>query len=278
MIERGQGYEVDCFSVQDNAIQINETEVYVAFMDRFYNVAETAIMALAVGRSGHGPFSILGFVNGAVLELNGADPHLRATADSACIRNPPYLPAFVIEQEVTIPEGYADLGDRQLNEILSNTRYHSRRRHAHDDLQNQYRAARAFQSGSDVRDAPGGSRGRSVPAQPLELPIPSRPEARPRTESPSGPNVRQRTEPSAAKAPPPRGNRPAQVFDNLGYVINLDEPRQAHFTRLDLKAAKDPRLPRGMESQAIPKFEDLKRLRDPRLRALRVLPGRLGRV
>ena len=73
MIERGQGYEVDAklrFSVPDNAIQINETEVYVAFMDRFYNVAETAIMALAVCRPGHGPFSILGFVNGAVLELN----------------------------------------------------------------------------------------------------------------------------------------------------------------------------------------------------------------
>ena len=35
MIERGSGYEVDaklCYSV--NARQINETEVYVAFMDR----------------------------------------------------------------------------------------------------------------------------------------------------------------------------------------------------------------------------------------------------
>ena len=84
------------------------------------------------------------------------------------------LPAFVIEQEVSIPEGYADLGDRRLNEILSNTRYHIRRRHAHDDLQNQYRAARAFQSSSDVCDASGGSRARSVPAQPLEVPLPSR--------------------------------------------------------------------------------------------------------
>ena len=64
---------------------------------------------------------------------------------------------------MSIPEGYADLGDRQLNEILSNTRYHIRRRHAHDDLQNQYSTARAFQSSSDVRDAPGGTRGRFVP-------------------------------------------------------------------------------------------------------------------
>ena len=55
------------------------------------------------------------------------------------------LPEFVIEQEVSIPEGYADLGDRPLNEILSNTRYHIWRHHAHDGLQDQFSAARAFQ-------------------------------------------------------------------------------------------------------------------------------------
>ena len=131
MIERGSGYEVDaklCYSVRDNALQINDTEVYVAFMDRFYNVPETAIMALAVIRSGAGPFSILGFVNGAILELNSDPPIMMAQpltfaqqqvrhAFATC-RN---LPEFVIQQEVSIPEGYADLGDRQLNEILSNT-------------------------------------------------------------------------------------------------------------------------------------------------------------
>ena len=60
MIERGSGYEVDaklCHSVPDDARQIKETEVYVAFMERFYTVPETAIMALAVNRSGSGPFT-----------------------------------------------------------------------------------------------------------------------------------------------------------------------------------------------------------------------------
>ena len=85
----------------------------------------------------------------------------------------------MIKEELSIPEGYADLGDRQLNEILSNTRYHIRRRHAHDNVQDQFKVARAFESRTDVRDSPGGSRGRSVPAQPLTLPIPSRPKGTP---------------------------------------------------------------------------------------------------
>ena len=77
MIESGSGYEVDaelCYSVPNNALQINETEVYVAFMDRFYSVPETAIMALA----GSGPFSVLGFVNGAILELDSDPPIMMA--------------------------------------------------------------------------------------------------------------------------------------------------------------------------------------------------------
>ena len=135
---------------------------------------------------------ILGFVNGAVLELNSdpaimmahllmfVQPQIRHAFSMRCT-----LPEFVIEQESSIPEGYADLGDRQLNESLSNTRYHIRRRHAHDDLNDQCDAAPAFRSGSDVHDAVGGSRGRSVPVQPKEPP--TRPTARPRTESPTGP-------------------------------------------------------------------------------------------
>ena len=185
MIERGSGYEVDaklCYSVPDDASQINETEVYVAFMDRFYTVPETAIMALAVNRSGSGPFTILGFVNGAILQLDSDPPIMMArllTFADHQIRHAfatrSTLPQFVIQQELSIPEGYADLGDRQLNEILSNTRYHVRRRRAYDNVQDQFKVARAFESRSDVRDTPGGSRGRSVPAQPLTLPIPAGP-------------------------------------------------------------------------------------------------------
>ena len=147
-------------------------------------------MALASNRSGSGPFTILGFVNGAILELDSDPPIMMArllTFADHQIRHAfatrHTLPEFVIQQELSIPEGYADLGDRQLNEILSNTRYHVRRRHAYDNFQDQFKVAKAFESRSDVRDSPGGSRGRSVPAQLLTLPIPSRPKARPRTES-----------------------------------------------------------------------------------------------
>ena len=79
--------------------------------------------------------------------------------------------------------------------------------------------------------------------------------------------MRQRTQPTAAKAPLltaySTGNRSAQVYDSLGYVINSEQPRQPHFTRQDslewarLKAARDPCVPQAMENQAIPKFEDL---------------------
>ena len=263
-----------CYSVPDDAQQINETEVYVAFMDRFYTVPETAIIALAVNRSGSGPFTILGFVNGAIVELDLDPPIMMARLITFADRQVRHafatrrtLPKFVIQQELSIPEVYADLGDRQLNEILSNTRYHVRRRHACDNFQDQFKVAKAFESRSDVRDAPGRSRGRSVPAQPLTLPITSRPKARPRTESPSGPNVRQRVDQPPSQAPPLTSyatrNSTAHVFDNLGYEIDPGQPRQPHFTRLDslqwarLKAARDPRVPQGLESQAIPKFEDL---------------------
>ena len=133
-------------------------------------------------------------MNGATLELESDPPIMMARLITFADRQVRHafatrrtLPKFVIQQELSIPEGYADLGDRQLNEILSNTRYHVRRRHAYDNFQDQFKVAKAFESRSDVRDAPGESRGRSVPVQPLTLPIPSRPKARPRTEIPSGP-------------------------------------------------------------------------------------------
>ena len=69
MIEGGQGYEIDgkiCYSVPGNALRINEKEVYVAFMDRFYTAPETAIIALAACRSGASAFRVLGFVNRAI--------------------------------------------------------------------------------------------------------------------------------------------------------------------------------------------------------------------
>ena len=97
MIERGSGYEVDaklCYSVPDDAQQINETEVYVAFMDRFYTVPETAIMALAVNRSGSGPFTILGLrerrdtrVGFGPSDYDGSAPHICRSASPTCVRN-----------------------------------------------------------------------------------------------------------------------------------------------------------------------------------------------
>ena len=65
-------------------------------------------MAFAVNRSGSGPFSILGFVNGAILELDSDPPIMMARLltfaqqqvrhASATRRN---LSEFVIQQERT---------------------------------------------------------------------------------------------------------------------------------------------------------------------------------
>ena len=169
------------------------------------------------------------------------------------------LPEFVIHEELSIPEGYADLGDRQLNEILSKAHYHIRRRCARDSLHEQCDASRALRSTSDVRDTPGGSRGPSV--QPSEPP--TRPKARPRTESPSGPNVHQRTEAVPHKAPAmtayATGNPPAHddmVYDDLGYPIDPTHPRPDCFICLDgirwarMKVARDPCMQRGLEDRA----------------------------
>ena len=142
------------------------------------------------------------------------------------------LPVFVIEQEVSIPEGYADLGDRQLNEILSSTRYHIRRRHAFDDLQNQYSAARAFQSSSDVRDAPGGSRGRSVPVQPKEPPTLSQPLQRLRRSLPMPrKNGAARSSTTSATSPTPMSpDRPTSLAWTAcsGLAWRLPRIRECH--------------------------------------------------
>ena len=236
MITSGQGYEIDgklCYSAPDDVLKTTEKDIYVAFMDRCYSVQDTAIIALAVCRASN-PFGILGFVNGAVLELNSDPPIVMANLltfaqQQICHafstrRN---LPDFEIQEELSIPEGYAALGDRQLNEILSNTRYHIRRRYTHNSLHEQFDASRAFRSTSDVRDAPGGSRGRSMPVQPSEPP--TRPKARPRTESVSGPNVRQRPR-------TPRGTvRPGSevVYDNLGsQLTHAASARPLHLHQL----------------------------------------------
>ena len=123
MIEGGQGYEIDgkiCHSVPYNALRINEEEVYVAFMDRFYTVPETAIIVLAMCRSGASAFRIRGFVNGAILELNSDPAKMMAKLLTFAQRQIRHafstgtnLPEFLIEQDLSIPEGYADLGDRQ---------------------------------------------------------------------------------------------------------------------------------------------------------------------
>ena len=121
MIKRG--YDMDAklcyYSVPDNAPQINETEVYVAFvhgplLQRGRNSKH------GTGRMSFRARAILGFVNGAVLELNADPPIMMAqllTFAQQQVRHAfsmrRSLPEFVIE-EVSIPEGYADLGDRQL--------------------------------------------------------------------------------------------------------------------------------------------------------------------
>ena len=69
---------------------------------------------------------MLGFVNGAILELDSDPPIMMArllTFADHQIRHAfatrRTLPEFVIQQELSVPDPYADLGDRQLNEILT---------------------------------------------------------------------------------------------------------------------------------------------------------------
>ena len=71
------------------------------------------------------------FVNGAMLELN-SDPAIimaqlltfaqQQVRHAVSMRR--NLPEFVIEQELSIPAGYADLRDRQLNKIEQHTLPH----------------------------------------------------------------------------------------------------------------------------------------------------------
>ena len=66
------------------------------------------------------------------------------------------------------------------------------------------------------------------------------------------------------RPPEPSGPPPTTlVVDSRGNLIDPSQPRKPYFTRHDallwarLKASRDPRVPRGMEDRAIPKYGDL---------------------
>ena len=88
--------------------------------------------------------------------------------------------------------------------------------------------------------------------------IPIRPKARPRTESPSGPNMSKTLSHLLRRLrhslPMQRGAVRPRTSST---PMSPDRPTSDSLQWARLKAAKDPRVSHGMENQTIPKFENL---------------------
>ena len=289
MIEDRTGFESSakvCFSFPPEGVDLTLTNhCYVAFIDRFYKLDEAALLAFAVHRNDH-VLDILGF-SGRVLRPSGPAAQILARIvgffqDEVqyAVERGETVPELVIPagEELRIPEGLATLGDRQLNDLLVNTKF---ARDLPDAFKIRGRASYAFRGRSAQRPLPkarptsrtGSATGRSDS-------VPAKSKARPREASPMVSATRMRpTEPnypppgrdvpassSAAPMRPPEPSGPpptSLVVDSRGNPIDSSQPRKPYFTRHDallwarVKASRDPRVPRGMEDRAIPKYGDL---------------------
>ncbi|CAE7349849.1 unnamed protein product [Symbiodinium sp. CCMP2592] len=103
---------------------------FVAFVDRFYKLDEAALLAFAVHRNGY-VMDILGF-SGRTLKPTGPVVQILARIvgffqDEVryAVERGEQVPELVLpaNQELRVPEGLASLGDRQLNELLINTKF-----------------------------------------------------------------------------------------------------------------------------------------------------------
>ncbi|CAE7245792.1 unnamed protein product [Symbiodinium sp. CCMP2592] len=235
---------------------------FVAFVDRFYKLDEAALLAFAVHRNGY-VMDILGF-SGRVLKPTGPVVQILARIvgffqDEVryAVERGEQVPELVLpaNQELRVPEGLASLGDRQLNELLINTKFARQLPGAKGVNE---RIGYAFRAGrTEIR-------GRS--AQP---PIPK---ARPTTRATGSaqragsvpPKPRARPRDAPMRPPEPKGPPPTTlVVDSRGNPIDPSQPRRPYFTRHDallwarLKASRDKNVPRGMEDRAVPAFHDL---------------------
>ena len=289
MIEDRTGFEGSakvCFSFPPEGADLTLTNhCYVAFIDRFYKLDEAALLAFAVHRNDH-VLDILGF-SGRVLKPSGPAVQILARIvgffqDEVqyAVERGENVPELVIPagEELRIPEGLAALGDRQLNDLLVNTKF---ARDLPDALKVRERTNYAFRGRSAQRPLPKARpTSRAGTAANRSESVPAKSKARPREASPMVSATRMRpTEPnypppgrdvpassSAAPMRPPEPSGPPPttlVVDSRGNLIDPSQPRKPYFTRHDallwarLKASRDPRVPRGMEDRAIPKYGDL---------------------
>ncbi|CAE7441018.1 MBF1B [Symbiodinium sp. CCMP2592] len=238
---------------------------FVAFVDRFHKLDEAALLAFAVHRNGY-VMDILGF-SGRILKPTGPVVQILARIvgffqDEVryAVERGERVPELVLpaNQELRVPEGLASLGDRQLNELLINTKFARQLPGAKGVNE---RVGYAFRAGRTE------TRGRSAqPPIPKARPttratgsaqragsVPPKPRARPRDPSPGVAATRMRpTEPSY---PPPGRDVPGSSTDA---PMRPPEPK-GHDALLwaRLKASRDKNVPRGMEDRAVPAFHDL---------------------
>ena len=272
MIEDRTGFEGSakvCFSFPPEGADLTLTNhCYVAFIDRFYKLDEAALLAFAVHRNDH-VLDILGF-SGRVLKPSGPAVQILARIvgffqDEVqyAVERGENVPELVIPagEELRIPEGLAALGDRQLNDLLVNTKF---ARDLPDALKVRERANYAFRGRSAQRPLPKARpTSRAGTAADRSDSVPAKSKARPREASPMVSATRMRpTEPnypppgrdvpassSAAPMRPPEPSGPPPttlVVDSRGNLIDSSQPRKPYFTRHDallwarVKASRDP--------------------------------------
>ncbi|CAE7766477.1 unnamed protein product [Symbiodinium sp. CCMP2592] len=250
---------------------------FVAFVDRFYKLDEAALLAFAVHRNGY-VMDILGF-SGRTLKPTGPVVQILARIvgffqDEVryAVERGEQVPELVLpaNQELRVPEGLASLGDRQLNELLINTKFARQ-------LPGAKGVNERIGQISSATDSKGEANNQSYRQCTA---VPPKPRARPLDPSPGVAATRLRpTEPSypppgrdvpgsstdaPMRPPEPKGPPPTiLVVDSRGNPIDPSQPRRPYFTRHDallwarLKASRDKNVPRGMEDRAVPAFHDL---------------------
>ncbi|CAE7767551.1 unnamed protein product [Symbiodinium sp. CCMP2592] len=265
---------------------------FVAFVDRFYKLDEAALLAFAVHRNGY-VMDILGF-SGRVLKPTGPVVQILARIvgffqDEVryAVERGEQVPELVLpaNQELRVPEGLASLGDRQLNELLINTKFARQlpgAKGVNERIGYAFRAGRTEIRGRSAQPPIPKARPttRATGSAQRAGSVPPKPRARPRDPSPGVAATRLRpTEPSypppgrdvpgsstdaPMRPPEPKGPPPTTlVVDSRGNPIDPSQPRRPYFTRHDallwarLKASRDKNVPRGMEDRAVPAFHDL---------------------
>ena len=204
------------------------TKCLFSFQDRFYKRDEIAILIFAAIKSNRVPgFLILDFA-GNIKEFVGDKAVVQIMAEladlflnnipRAALRNEP-RPELMFDGELRIPEGFASLGDRQLNAIMANTRFF--RHYTRNTMESWFDRAQSVWM-ADVPPPP--PTGRSVrTSYPHAAQATSAPKAQTSASSSSGGT------PATIPPAPPAGRRgrsrtptPGQTRDPASYISDAD--------------------------------------------------------